>query len=74
MDDQQINVYFNELKRMSLHELLIARAGWKQDTAQWHAVDREILRRDSRGTNARAWIAIVVSLFSLIVSIVVAFR
>ncbi len=72
MNDQQLTSYIAEVKSMSIEQLLVARAGWKSDTAQWQAVDREIARRDARGTNARAWLALAVSVVSLIVSIAVA--
>ncbi len=73
MNDQQIFSYVKEVEGMSLVQLLVARAGWKSDTAQWQIVDREIARRDARGTNFRAWIAILVSIASMVVSIVVVF-
>lgn len=72
MNDQQFLNYVAEVEKMSLVQLLVARAGWKSDTAQWQVVDREIARRDARGTNFRAWIAIAVSILSLLVSIGVA--
>lgn len=59
---------------MGNEQLLVARAGWKSDTAQWQVVDREIARRDAKGTNARAWLALAISVASLIVAIAVALR
>jgi hypothetical protein len=73
MNDQQIFSYVKEVEGMSLVQLLVARAGWKSDTAQWQVVDREIARRDARGTNLRAWIAIWISVVSIVVSSIVAF-
>lgn len=74
MNDQQLFNYVKEVEKMSFVQLLIARAGWKSDTAQWQVVDREIARRDAKGTNARAWLALAISVASLIVAIAVALR
>jgi hypothetical protein len=74
MNDQQLRNYILEVDGMSIEQLLVARAGWKSNTAQWEAVDREIARRDARGTNARAWLALAISAVSLIVSLAVALR
>lgn len=74
MNNNDLLGYVKEVEGMSLVQLLAARAGWKSDTAQWQVVDREITRRDTRGTNMRAWIAIVVSCISMIVSIWVSLR
>jgi hypothetical protein len=74
MNDQQLRSYIKETEAMSIEQLLVARAGWKSDTAQWQVVDREIARRDAKGTNARAWLALAISVASLIVAIAVALR
>ncbi len=74
MNDQQLRSYIKEAEAMGIEQLLVARAGWKSDTAQWQVVDREIARRDSKGINARAWLALAISVASLIVAIAVALR
>ena len=74
MNDQQLRSYIKETEAMGIEQLLVARAGWKSDTAQWQVVDREIARRDAKGTNARAWLALAISVASLIVAIAVALR
>jgi hypothetical protein len=74
MNDQQLHSYIKETEAMGIEQLLVARAGWKSDTAQWQVVDREIARRDAKGTNARAWLALAISVASLIVAIAVALR
>lgn len=74
MNDQQLCSYIKETEAMGIEQLLVARAGWKSDTAQWQVVDREIARRDAKGTNARAWLALAISVASLIVAIAVALR
>lgn len=74
MNDQQLRCYIKEAEAMAIEQLLVARAGWKSDTAQWQVVDREIARRDAKGINARAWLALAISVASLIVAIAVALR
>ncbi len=74
MNDQQLRSYIKETQAMGIEQLQVARAGWKSDTAQWQLVDREIARRDAKGTNARAWLALAISVASLIVAIAVALR
>ena len=74
MNDQQLRSYIKETEAMSIEQLLVARAGWKPDTAQWQVVDREIARRDAKDTNARAWLALAISVASLMVAIAVALR
>jgi hypothetical protein len=69
MNDQQLRRYIKEAEAMGIEQLLVARAGWKSDTAQWQVVDREIARRDAKGTNVRAWLALAISIVSLIVSV-----
>lgn len=59
---------------MGIEQLLVARAGCKSDTTQWQVVDREIACRDAKGTNALAWLALAISVASLIVAIAVALR
>lgn len=69
MNDEQIDAYFSEVKRMTELQLLNARAGWTPQAAAWHVVDRELQRRDARGTNFRSWVAIVISLIAIVVSL-----
>lgn len=74
MNHQQLSSYIKEAETMSIEHLLVARAVWKPDTAQWQVVDREIARRDAKDTNARAWLALAISVASLMVAIAVALR
>jgi hypothetical protein len=74
MKHQQLCSYIKEAEAMSIEQLLVERAGWKSDTAQWQVVDREIARRDAKGTNARAWLALAISIASLVVAIAAALR
>jgi hypothetical protein len=74
MKHQQLCSYIKKAEAMSIEQLLVERAGWKSDTAQWQVVDREIARRDAKGTNARAWLALAISIASLVVAIAAALR
>lgn len=69
MNEEQITLYVKEAEKMTLVQLLIARAGWIPSAAAWQVVDREIARRDALGTEARAWCALVLSVVSLIVAV-----
>ena len=58
------------LKYMSDDELYTWIAGWKPSAAEHIAGTQELRRRNESQTNLRAWIAIDISVFSLIVSII----
>lgn len=69
MNSDQLEGYLKEVQTWNMVQLLEGRAGWKQESAAWHVVDREIRRRDERGTRWIARIALFVSFASLIVAV-----
>lgn len=69
MNSEQLAKYAKEIEGWTMIQLLEGRAGWKPDAAAWQVVDREIRRRDERGTRFLATAAFGVSVVSLIVAI-----
>ena len=56
------------LRKKTDHELYIWIAGWKPETDKSIAGKQELRRRNESQSNMRAWIAIGIALFSLLIS------
>jgi hypothetical protein len=56
-------------RKMSMPELLRWTKGWKESSAKNLVGQLEIARRERKWPERRAWIALVVSLISLVLSI-----
>lgn len=69
MNPEQLEQYAKEIRGWTMVQLLAGREGWKEDRAAWHVLDREIRRRDERGTRWLARLAFFVSVLSLIVAV-----
>ncbi|MGH8702462.1 MAG: hypothetical protein ACREVR_15010 [Burkholderiales bacterium] len=62
-----------ELREMSDRDLAEYKAGYKPSTQEYVLADMEIQRRFARPAAIRSWIAIGISVFALVVSVVALF-
>ena len=64
--------YSDQFRKMGMKELLQWTAGWKPGCYERLAGEQEIHDRRTKGASLRGWIAIILSVISLIVSVCVA--
>jgi hypothetical protein len=73
-EEQRLEMYASEVRRLSQAALLGARSGWKQDSADWAVCNAEVQRRLSAAANWRAWVSMGISILSLVVAVVALLR
>ena len=66
--------YTDQFRQMSMPKLLRWTAGWKPGCYERLAGEHEIQRRKDRGASMRGWIAIVLSVVSLVVAVIALLR
>jgi hypothetical protein len=70
----ELRVYMASLARASDLELVVQAAGWREGTAKNRAITIELQRRAKRREQRIAWVAIGVSVASLIVAMLTAWH
>jgi hypothetical protein len=70
MDSDGLRAYAKGLEALDDIALAQAAAGWRADTAEHRVCMDEITRRAKKGDRRVAWLAVLISVASLVVSII----